>query len=221
MDSQLGIGDGPNKRITLRWYPGGQACTRRAIGLTAATPCSSGTSGLGRDVGYWGRVNTRGEFEENSGFLQPFHTSRFPWHSLLLAVWRILPFAAAALVGAVTALAWQSFLVRPAPPPASRPTLSASAAQVVAPARVPNEAQSPPAHLSPVRLNAGSLAGSVNAGSLTGGSAPARPTPQVLLRKPRAPAAKVSPVRTPRPAVTPAHRGPAIDPDAVLPPTFL
>ena len=36
MDSQPGIGRGPNKRITRSWYPGGQACTNRTTRLEAA-----------------------------------------------------------------------------------------------------------------------------------------------------------------------------------------
>jgi len=210
MDSQPGTGDEPNKRITRSWYPSGQACARRATGLTAATPCLHGSSGPGNHAGYWGRVNTRGEFEEDSGFLAPFHPSFFPWRSLFLAVRRILPLSAAALVGAVTALAWQSFLVRPPQPPAGPRTLSVPAAHALAPVRTSKEAQRPPADLPPARTSIGALAI----------PAPARPAVQALLGKPPAPAAKVKPLRAPRPAVTPAHRGQVIDPDAVLQPSF-
>jgi hypothetical protein len=211
MDSQPGIGGGPNKRITRSWYPGGQACTNRTTKLEAATPCSSGTSGLGADVGYWGRVNTQGEFEEDSGFPEPSHASRFPWRSLFVAIRRILPLSAAALVGAVTALAWQSFVFRPAQPPAGRPTLPVPAAQAAAPARTSTATERPPADPPPVRESAPALAV----------PARARPAPQMLLGRPRTPSAKVNPVRVTRPVVAPAHRGPSGDPDAILAPTFL
>jgi hypothetical protein len=241
MDSQPGIGGGPNKRITRSWYPGGQASTRRTTRPEAAAPSSNGTSGLGADVGYWGRVDSQGEFKENSGFLEPSHPSRFPWRSLFVAVRRILPLSAAALVGAVTALAWQSFLVRPAQTPAGRPIPPVPAAQGVAAVRTTNATERPPADLSPVRGSAPAPAIPAPARPVQPpllGSAPplpespssseverspsARPINRpALLGRPRSPAVKVNPVRAARPTVTPAHRGQASDPDAILRPTFM
>ncbi len=210
MDSKPGKGGGPSKRITRSWYPGGQACTSRTAGLEAAAPCSNGTSGLGTDVGYWGRVDSQGEFEENSGFSKTFHPSRFPWRSLFVTVQRILPLSAAALVGAVTALAWQSFVFRPAQTFSGRPTLPVPAAQCATAVRSVNPTERLPADLPLVRGSAPALA-------VPG---PARTAQQALLGRPRSPAVKVSPVRAAKPAVTPAHRGQMIDPDGVLPPTF-
>jgi hypothetical protein len=241
MDSQSGSGGGPSKRITRSWYPGGQACTRRTTGLQVAAPCSSRTSGLGTDVGYWGRVDSRGEFEENSGFLETFHPHRFPWRSLLAAVRRILPLGAAALVGAVTALAWQSFVFRPARTSAGQPTLTVPAAQGVAAVPTSNASERPSAELPLVPRSAPALAlpgparpaqqallgaapplPASRASSEVGRSPSARPIDhQVLLGRPRSPAVKVNPVRAARPAVTRSNRGPMSDPDGVLPPSFI
>ena len=240
MDSQPGIGGGPNKRITLSWYPGGQDCTRRTTKPEVPASCSSGISGLGTDVGYWGRVNSQGEFEESSGFLAPLRPSRLPWRALFVAVRRILPLSAAAFVGAVTALAWQSYMVRPPQIPAGRPTLPVPAAQGVAPVRTASAMESP--DLSPIRGSAPALAApspARPAQQALPGSAPALPASratseverlpsarpmvrQALLGKTRAPpAVKANPVRAARPALTPAYRGLPSDPDAILQPTFM
>ena len=241
MDSQPGIGGGPSKRITRSWYPGGQACNPRTTRLEATAPSSGGTSGPGTDVGYWGRVDSQGTFEENSGFLAPSYPSRFPWRSLFAAVGRILPLGAAALVGAVTALAWQSYLVRPAQTPAGRPALSVPATQGGATVRTTNAAEIPAIVLPPVRGSAPALAVPAPAQPARQallGSPPPPPASRALSEverspsarpsdrhafpgKPRASAVKVNPVRAARTAVTPTRRDQASDPDAILRPTFL
>lgn len=240
MDSQGGIGGGPSRRITRSWYPGGKACTRRTTGIEAAASCSRGTSWLGTNVGYWGRVDTQGEFKASLGFLEPMHPSRFPWRSLCFAIRRILPLSVAALVGAVTALAWQSFVIRPAQPLAGRPILPAPAVQGLAAVRTGNGAERPPADLPPISGSTPALAvpaptwptqeapiGSAPklaaspAKAEVERSASARPNDRLALPyRTRSPALKVNPARAARPAVTHARLRQASDPDAILPPDF-
>jgi len=249
MDSQPGISREASKRITRSWYPGGRA-RRTTDSETAATP-SRDTSGLGTEVGYWGRVDTDGEFEEGSGFLAPFAHAWFPWRWLLSIVRRVLPLSVAALVGAVTALAWQSFMIRPAPSPAARPTLPVPAAQT-APAMGPTNApESAPASPLPIPAGTSSRAAPATArpapqpllGSASSAPPLLGPTSSVAASRPasvvertrsarpitrqavparlRAPAGRVTPNRAARPAGAPARSGASPDPDAILRPSFM
>ena len=83
MDSQRRLGRGPSNRITRSWYPGGRAGSRRSREGEALLSRSRGTSGLGTDVGYWGRVDSQGDFEEGTGFLVPFRSPGRAWRSLV------------------------------------------------------------------------------------------------------------------------------------------
>ena len=190
MDSQRRIGRGPSNRITRSWYPGGRARTYRGTGVEAEVTRSRGTSGLGTDVGYWGRVDSQGEFDEDAGFLEPH--SGFPWRPVVSAVRRIVPLCAAALVGAVTALAWQSFLVRPTPPPVAQPALLAT----------PTSARPAPQALlgSPPPRPASRASPEAEQPR----SAP-RIDRQAPPAQPRPPAVKVPKARVSRPAVVPGH----------------
>jgi hypothetical protein len=205
MDSRSGIGGMPSKRITRSWYPGGRECPR--------SPTSRGTSNLGTDVGYWGRVDSRGEFEDDSGFLEPTTPSRIPWRPLFVAVRRIVPLVVAALVGAVTALAWQSFVIRPAP--VVSPALAVPAAQSVVPAQaIPAPAPAVPVPAPPTLLGSAPASSSAVERSP---SAVANDHPP-LLGKPRTAAVKVDRVRAAKRAVPRAQDS---DPDAILQPTLM
>ena len=206
MDSQRRIGRGPSNRITRSWYPSGRARTCRGAGVETEVTRSRGTSGLGTDVGYWGRVDSGGDFEEGSGFLEPH--SRFSWRPVVSAVRRIVPLCAAALVGAVTALAWQSFLVRPTPPPVAQPTLLATPASA-RPAPQPLLGSPPPVPASQASPKAEQPR-----------SAP-RSDRQAPPARPRSPAVKVPKARVSRPAAVPGRPAQSPDPDAILRPAFL
>jgi hypothetical protein len=206
MDSQPGLA---SKRITLSWYPGRPAPPRPSANLPA-----TGATGAraGNQVGYWGRIDTQGDFEEGSGFLAPGSPSRWPGRVLLQTVRRTLPLALAALVGAVTALAWQSHLQgagKLAPVRAAAP-----AAANVTPARAPSS--SPPEPLPAAHPQA-----------LPAPPA-ARPATQPLLGAPTVVAPARPSASPPRPAkarTRPATQRPAgaaaADPDAILQPTFM
>jgi hypothetical protein len=246
MDSQRRSGRGPSSRITRSWYPGGRARTRRTPAAQAAETRSRGTRGLGTDVGYWGRVDSEGEFDENAGFLAPLPRFWLSWRSWLSAVRRLLPLCAAALVGAVTALAWQSFLLRPLPSPAAQPVLPAPAASsrtIMHPesgtekATVPaGENASRPSFRTTV-LPPGAPTAPQPAPPLLLGSAPPRPAgassavaqprsarrsdQQASPARRRSSTVKAPASRATRPTGRPGRPAPSPDPDAILRPSFL
>ncbi len=240
MDSQRSIGNEPGKRITRSWYPGSRGRARRSTGASAAAPPSHGTSALGTEVGYWGRVDSRGDFEEGSGFLAPFE-SRLPWRWLLYAVRRLLPLTVAALVGAVTALAWQSFLLQPTRAPAAGPALPGPAAPPSPAAHATRATENAPAALPRPPAPAPAPA----AVPADHGAQPAVATPSVpLLGRPPSASTRArfagekddrrTTPASPRPVVEKANanrtvrargsatpRGASPDPDAILRPSFL
>jgi hypothetical protein len=200
--------------------------------------------GPGTNVGYWGRVTTQGDFEEGSGFLAPLSPSGFPWRLLFLTVQRILPLGLAALVGAVTALAWQSYMTGPAKGAAPRPAavipaqhgakaVGTAGATEPAVAGLPSDSRIAPTLPAPAAARPASppLLGSAPAPSpacpsaVVTGSASARPSagaidPRPATSTPRPAAVKTKVKRAARAVAPTRHVRPA-DPDAVLPPSFM
>jgi hypothetical protein len=243
MDTRAGIGGTPSDRKTRSWYPGGQAPTRRSTARAAAA-WPGRSVGPGANVGYWGRVNTQGDFEEGTGFLTPLSPSRFPWRLLFRTVQRILPLGLAALVGAVTALAWQSHMTGPAKGAAPRPasvipaehgarSVGTAGATESGTTDLPSVYRQAPTLPTPAAARPAPLLllGSAPAPSparpsaVVTGSASARPSasaidPRPATSTPRPAAVKTKVKRAARAVAPTRHVRPA-DPDAVLPPSFM
>lgn len=207
MDSQRRTGRGSSNRITRSWYPGDHPRSRRGSAGEDQAARSRGTSGLGTHVGQRGRLDSQGELDAGAGFLEP--QSPFRWRPVIWAVRRLLPLCAAALVGAVTALAWQSFLVRPLPPPATAPAL---------PAPTPAAQQAPQPFLlgSPPPLPASEISPAVEPPR-----PPRRSGHQAPAARPRAPSVKLPAAPPARPPAIGGRPARSPDPDAILRPAFL
>ena len=219
MDSRSDIGGEPSRRKTRSWHPGSQDRASRRPAPKSRSKQANGRSGFGTDAHYWGRINTQGEFEQASNFPAPPYKFHFPWSALFATIRRILPLAAAAFVGAATALAWQSFLVGPTRVSADVPIVRSSA-----PVPAPVPAPAPPVPAQPVHQ---ALLGAAPSPSQppelpeAERSQAVRPVGlRALLTRPRSPVVPVQKNRAPKPAVSTAHKWQAGDPDAVLQPSF-
>jgi hypothetical protein len=235
MVSHPDIADEARKRKTQSWYPGGRVRPGRATPRGAHAAYSIERTGFASQADFWAPSDTADDFEDDPGLGRALH----PGRALLATLRRVLPLAVAAFVGAVTALAWQSFLAAPAKVPAAQPAMSVAAApRDIAFPRPVNTADKPavavqvaapaPAAPTPVRpvqqLSPGPAPAPATASAAAALARPPSPRPlglRALLDKPRSPAAHPNTSRAPRPAALPARKSQSGDPDAVLMPAFM
>ena len=241
MDSHPEIGGEPSKRKTRSWHPASQDRATRETTPRSRPKDSNGRSGLGTEARYWGRVNTLGEFEQASSFPAPPYQFRFPWRLLFATLRRILPLAASAFVGAVTALAWQSFLIGPTTNPGGRliPPIPAARSMTAVPLKMAVErppadmpiihesARPPVAPATALPVVQGGLGAAPSLSTTQAPSASERPQAgrpsgnRAVVAKPRSPAAHANANRAPRPSASPTRAWQPLDSDGVLRPSFL
>jgi hypothetical protein len=230
VDSQPDIG-----KITRRWYPGVETFARPPTGQQEVAASKPGTLPGGTDAGHWESPQAQGEGDADS--LESFGQSRVPWLTLPVTVQRILPVGMAALVGALTALAWQSFGARPKTMPALRPAQQASAVQ---PHAREGRTQGRPLTdqvLVPTSTKPATVPATDNGQRMLPGPAaplPVSPVPapvtlswpavaadqQATQAKARTQGARLNRNHVARPSATPVP-GPSPDPDATLKPSFM
>jgi hypothetical protein len=179
------------------------------------SPSGATKSQFPAEARYWGRVNSQGDFEEAPGFPAP--RFQFPWRALGRALRGLVPNLSSALIGALSALAFQAILAQPtgtATQPA--PTIIVNPAPVVAAPAVTAPAQ--------VALAPAPVAVVPKPEPVVEVAPAITPAP-----RPRAAAPRV--VRPSRPlpirnTVAPVHAAPKpasvrqTDPDAILEPSF-
>jgi len=192
----------------------GEGAERGRSPSVRRSPSGATKSQFPAEARYWGRVNSQGEFEEAPGFPAP--RFQLPWRAIGRAFRGLLPHMSSAVVGALSALAFQAVLARPqAPATQPAPTIIVNPTPVVAPPAAVAPVAAPPAPAAPAVAAPAPAAAVVE-----------EPAPVV---RPRAAAPR--PARLPRPLpirntvapVRPTEKPtslPASDPDAILEPSF-
>jgi len=75
------------------------------------SPSGATKSNFPAEARYWGRVNSEGAFEEAPGFPEPRY--QFPWRALGRGMRSVVPHLSSAVVGALSALVFQTLLAQP------------------------------------------------------------------------------------------------------------
>ncbi len=195
--------ESPDRRTKTRSYSG-RARSRQE----ASTSKGTGKSRFPAVAGYWGRVNSGGDFE--SAAASAVFPARPPRRLPVAGLKWLLPYLGSALVGALTALAVSGVRTAAAPPAATVPAV-ATTPRIAAPAAVPaaSPAVATPSPPIAVPLPA----------SLAPSGAASTSEPTVAPQRPRARPASVPSRRRPPPSPAAPVRAVPLD-DGVLEPSF-
>ncbi len=188
-----------NNKSSRSWR--GESPERGRNPSNRRSPSGATKSNFPAEARYWGRINSQGDFEEAPGFPAP--RFQFPWRTLGRGLRGVVPHFSSALVGALSALAFQAILARP-PGTVTQPapTIIVNPSPVVAAVPVPAPTVAvPEARLEPVAVVAPP-------------AVPRAATPR-LRASPRPRPIRDTNVSVPRPSSVRQS-----DPDAILEPSF-